>query len=75
MITEKKTYQLQYVKLGLPANTKDIRIGHVLRTEVFDSLKEVNFVIKKLSKKKGFENHGNILLCKSKLLKVNINIE
>jgi len=74
IINMQKKYHLQYIKLGLPTNVNNIQVGHVLRTEKFESLKEVNCVIKKLTRSKGFDNHGNILLNKEKQIKINIQI-
>ena len=75
MIDTTRKYELQYIKLGLPTNVGDTRIGHVIKTEFFDSLKELKFVIKGLVNGKGYENHGSILLSKTKQIKVNIKVD
>ena len=74
MLINNKKYELQYIRLGLPSNTNDSRIGHVLKTEVFESVKEINHVINKLVKTKGYRKYDKILLSKSNEIKINIKI-
>jgi len=74
MIANEKKCQLQYIKMGLSSNVDDITVGHVLKTEVFENFKEANYVIKRLTKSKGFVNYGNILLSKCREIKINIEV-
>jgi len=74
MITSEKKCQLQYIKLGLTSNVGSSTTGHVWKTEIFENLKEANYVIKRLTKMKGYESHGTILLSKCRKIKVNIQL-
>ena len=73
MVVNKK-HELQYIKLGQLTNVNNTQVGFVLKTEVFDSLKEINHVVNKLIKVKGYVKHDKILLSKHNDIKVVIKI-